>query len=807
VQIYFTRFDDVTGERAKCVPLEWTELVRGLREQPPQKASKAELPLLMLARIGDRRTERNSLRHVDNIEAVSGCEGDYDGSKVDPTAPRMSMTEAVARLEAAGIEALLYETPSSTDALPRWRVLCPFSEPLALAERSRLLARVNGVLGGVLEPESFAPAQSFYFGHAQGRPYHCAHVAGAAVDTLHELDAGALYRPANTEARQHLTEAELQQQILTGADYYSSARDCAWRMIGRGLKPDDALTVLRALFMQRAASIADDDDKEKARIKKRWKDLERLVQGAWERNRPIELTYNGTPAATPAAPVNGHAWTGGPAPELRDPVLSLRVVNLETVTPQPLTWLWRHRIPRGKVGLIAGHPGVSKSALTCNIAALLTAGREWPDGAPITENGKVLMLNAEDSIADTIQPRLMAAGADLSRVRVIAGVQSDAPEQRDRILTLQDVALVDDYLAAHPGEFLLLVADPIGSLLGGADSHNDAEVRGALSPWKDLAEKHGITVLLVAHLNKDRTSDPEHRVLGSVGFMGVVRFAHLVAVAPEDNTLLLFLPFKSNIAPRGTMGLQYRVHTATPAPGIETAAIEWGGPEVRDYREIMSMRTQVGEERDTARDWLAEQLSRGPVRVSLLRQLASEQLECSWDTVRRAGQVLGVMGIGENRERTWQLPDLNGSDDEPAPMQNSSGEEAAVLHTAAKQQPVPVSTVAVLQNSNVHVAAFMPDETSRANTSEQNSSDDAPAVMHNSSDPGPASKQSSSGEGAAILQNSNGGYRADLHLCRQMQNSSGEEAAILQNSNGDGVASIPGADPWDDLPGLPEGAQ
>ena len=80
--------------------------------------SKADLPWIKLGRFGNERTEKNSLRSNANMLTIDGIEGDYDGG-------RMTITEAAERLRKAGIAALLYESPSSTPARPRWRQPSP----------------------------------------------------------------------------------------------------------------------------------------------------------------------------------------------------------------------------------------------------------------------------------------------------------------------------------------------------------------------------------------------------------------------------------------------------------------------------------------------------------------------------------------------------------------------------------------------------------------------------------------------------------------------------------------------------------
>jgi hypothetical protein len=89
--------------------------------------------------------------------------------------------------------------------------------------------------------------------------------------------------------------------------------------------------------------------------------------------------------------------------------------KVSEIEPRPIQWLWPGRIGRGKVSIIAGNPGLGKSQITASIAAIVTNGSHWPvDRAP-SEAGDVVFLSAEDDPADTLRPRLEAAGANLSR--------------------------------------------------------------------------------------------------------------------------------------------------------------------------------------------------------------------------------------------------------------------------------------------------------------------------------------------------------------------------------------------------------
>jgi putative DNA primase/helicase len=75
------------------------------------------------------------------------------------------------------------------------------------------------------------------------------------------------------------------------------------------------------------------------------------------------------------------------------------------------------RVGIGKLTLIAGEPGLGKSQLSLAIAVAVTTGGAWPDGSGRAPLGSVIILSAEDGVADTIRPRFDAAGGDPSKPR------------------------------------------------------------------------------------------------------------------------------------------------------------------------------------------------------------------------------------------------------------------------------------------------------------------------------------------------------------------------------------------------------
>lgn len=180
----FTRFPDQRAQSFSVHEMtleELAELIRGTSAN-----AKANLPWLKFAAFGDRRSGLNCLRSNANVLAITGVEGDYDGEKV-------RLVTAIKALRAAKLESLVYSSPSHTTAKPRWRVIAPTSVRMSPERRLPLVARLNGLLGGVLAAESFTLSQSFYFGAVRGNgPPQVAVVHGTCIDRRPDLDAGAI---------------------------------------------------------------------------------------------------------------------------------------------------------------------------------------------------------------------------------------------------------------------------------------------------------------------------------------------------------------------------------------------------------------------------------------------------------------------------------------------------------------------------------------------------------------------------------------------------------------------------------------
>lgn len=324
-----------------------------------------------------------------------------------------------------------------------------------------------------------------------------------------------------------------------------------------------------------------------------------------------------------------------PEPVDGDPIIR----RLDQVKAEAVDWLWPGRIARGKLNLIAGDPGLGKSFLTLDVAARVSTGAGWPDRPnERREPGGVVLLSAEDGTADTVVPRLIAAGADRSRIAVLEGVHDRSAPRAFNFE--RDIEALGRAVRAVPG-CVLVEIDPVSAYLGGVDSHKNADVRGLLAPLAALAAELGVAVVMVTHLNKSAGAPALYRTMGSLAFAAAARSAWAVAKDRSDPGRRLLLPMKNNLA-ADTGGLAFRLVAAEAG---STPVVQWEAEPVDSTAEEALAYEAPGERRscvERAVDWLKDVLGSGPVPAQAVIA-AAEAAGISGKTLDRAKGALGVV--------------------------------------------------------------------------------------------------------------------------------------------------------------------
>jgi len=383
--------------------------------------------------------------------------------------------------------------------------------------------------------------------------------------------------------------------------------------------------------------------------------------------------------ASPATPTNREAARPS---EVR-PVL----VRLQDVRAEPVTWLWPGRLAAGKLGLLIGDPGLGKSWITLDLAARVSTGRAMPDNAPAGPPSDVILLSAEDGLADTIRPRLDALGANVARIYHLAVLRAGEAE---RAVQLTDTAALE--LAIRQQAARLVIIDPLAAYLGSTDAHRDAEVRGPMAPLAALAEATGAAILGVMHLAKNGQRPAIYRAVGSIAFAAAARIVLAVAADPAREDWRILAPVKSNLAARP----QAMTYT------LNNGRLVWAAePLVQvDVETLLSAPGLDRHERRAADAWLCDQLRNGPVRVRNL-QVAARDAGLVWRTVERAKTRRGVraelVGYGPAGHWYWRLPEIDISDHQSpetaTTYQVSVSERATEKISSNGERPTPQQDV------------------------------------------------------------------------------------------------------------------
>ncbi len=336
-------------------------------------------------------------------------------------------------------------------------------------------------------------------------------------------------------------------------------------------------------------------------------------------------------------------------------LMSREVIEIacEARTPIATEFVIYPYLPRGEVTWFEGATKTGKTTVAIEIAARLSRGDKWIDGTPM-KHGRVAIITCEDDIDRTVIPRLIAAGADLSRVRVLQ-VRFPAGGEAAPSLAL-DLAGIEDRLRA--GEYDLLIVDGTFGVLGVKDGNSYTDAYRAMVPIIEMVRRLNIAAILVRHVRKSDAS-ALNRGLGSVGYASLARSTVSFAVDDDDDTLRLMAHAGCNVGPTGPT-YQYKIVNGVPIPEFErpVGAVEWGEIVPLSADEIMLGRPASDRsEGEIAQDWLDDHLIEAPQFSDDLRAAAKKE-DISPRTLQRAARKRGVVMVpgAPGRRGTWALP-------------------------------------------------------------------------------------------------------------------------------------------------------
>jgi hypothetical protein len=437
---------------------------------------KADLPQVKLGLFGRDPTASGCYRYDANLNTITGIEADYDGEEV-------SFESAVGVAREAGLEALFYTSPSYTREMPRWRMLCPFWEARQPAERDRMMARANGVFGGIFADESWTLSQGYYIGGIEGRPPPLVEITrGLTIDQLAGLDEKAIGRSrpngGNGRARGGpIDEAGLLAAIVAGEKYHSPSISLLGYWAHQGISMVAAKERLLEAFDRVSPSLRD----------KRWHDRRAEIP------RMLEYVYGKGAERLD----NGQGKPSNSGAERRFELVQFKDITLS----QKPRCIIEDLIPREGLVLVWGPPKCGKTFWVTHLAMCIALGRRY-QGLRV-EQGTVIYIAAEGQFG------FGARVAAFRQSKLTAGSDDDPPFlllPSPLNLVGEVDTLIADIAAQVDGIVpILIVLDTLNRTLVGSESR-DQDMSAYIAACDRIRAEFKCAVLIVHHcgLNQER---------------------------------------------------------------------------------------------------------------------------------------------------------------------------------------------------------------------------------------------------------------------------------------------------------------
>ncbi len=474
---------------------EWPDLVKWFRGQKTYRAKNA-CPLVKVGAFRDNSRARGS-----KLLHVTALMGDYDAEQVTPQ-------EALAMLAEWGIEGLVYTSASHHPERPRWRVVVPLSRRVEEKDYHHLMSLLNGVLGGILAPESWHWARSYYCGRVEGVEYEFDAVSGECLDLLdngmvlpdpivpniplklvREIDTSTTVDPKDDPVAQHL--------INTG-----------WAL-GRGdgmiycrcPKEDQHTTPSTLGGSAWLLPTAEEPGNYSCR---------HTTHGPIGRTEFLRMVGYDDPAQDDWPDIHSEEFVSLVAEKEKqkaDRLARFAVEPLPQFHQHPAPgWIIKGVLPRAQLVVIYGAPGSGKSFMALDMAMAVARGGEWR-GRKVKQ-GRVVYVAAEAARGFRNRTQAYCIRNGLDDVPGL-GIISSAPS-----LLNEDWSLLHESI----GPADVIVVDTLSSTLPGGDENSAETMTTAIANCKRLADATGALVILVHHSGKDASkgSRGHSSLLGAV---------------------------------------------------------------------------------------------------------------------------------------------------------------------------------------------------------------------------------------------------------------------------------------------------
>lgn len=322
------------------------------------------------------------------------------------------------------------------------------------------------------------------------------------------------------------------------------------------------------------------------------------------------------------------------------------------ITVRRTLWLWRDRIPVGGLALVAGKGDVSKSTLFSQFVAWITTGEMKGEYYGIPRD--VGYVVNEDSISETVAPRMIAHGADMNRVHFL---RVRSPLGEDALMLPRDADILRSFITDNG--LVATFVDPLSANVSGR-KNDQGDMRSTYQHVNRIAEDTRSAIVGLAHTRKAGAGDVMEAIMGSSEQGNVARSVHGLVMDPEEDDARILSCEKLNVGQKSRLAsLRFTVDTVmvdcTDGTGDQTPM-----PKIRWLEEIADSASDIlgdaafgvdGTSVQECSQWLNNYLLQqgGEAFSTDVREAAGKKY--SESTLKRARRRLGVRAL-----RTREVP-------------------------------------------------------------------------------------------------------------------------------------------------------
>jgi AAA domain len=225
----------------------------------------------------------------------------------------------------------------------------------------------------------------------------------------------------------------------------------------------------------------------------------------------------------------------------------------------------------------------------------------------------VIWYSSEDSSAQDIGPRVAVAEGDTGHVYVVKAGWLQLPRDIDEI----------EETAREIGDVAMIIIDPLGNHINGANSDSETAVREAISPLNGLADSLDAVVIGTRHLSeKEIRGGLISAILGSSAWVQVPRV--VIGIVEDDEHIRHIRVGRGNRVPPGEDSLTFEVE-GVPREGYEVDITHVARMGTSDKNIDALLRGENAESKSKsalARDAIIDELEKAP-----MMQMESDTLD------------------------------------------------------------------------------------------------------------------------------------------------------------------------------------